>query len=151
MTQEVVTFFLAVSDINDLNHYILVVLLGYSPSEPTFHPEVLLIPETKLLYIGAGERILVYDLNNYTRLLKDIVRDGFIRWERYGQYIIMLAEMEIAVLDIYGKKLWSQLVEPPWDYSIEGQLLHLHVQEKHFSFSLDDGPSSITFLRQISD
>jgi hypothetical protein len=45
-------------------------------------PGVLLAPETGLLFIGAGERLLAYDLLGPTRLWEDHADTGFHAWQR---------------------------------------------------------------------
>ena len=74
-------WFIAVAD--DSNLPFLVVIQRFSPAEPCFSPGILLIPETKLLLIGAGERLLAYDLAKPARLWEDKADTGFWRWKRH--------------------------------------------------------------------
>ncbi len=118
----------------------LVVALKHWPSGLGFYPAALLIPETNLLLIGAGERLLAYRLDTPERVWEDSAEMGFLGWERHGEHVIMSAELGIAVWGLYGKKLWSQWVEPPWGYSIEHDSMHLEVMGKQFTFPLQQGP-----------
>lgn len=119
----------------------LVVAQRYCPGlVGGFYPGALLVPETNILFIGAGERLLAYDLIEPKRIWEDTADVGFWGWCRHGDVIIMLAELECAAWDIKGKKLWTTFVEPPWDYSVSGEMLHLDVMGKKTSFPLDKGP-----------
>jgi hypothetical protein len=133
--------FLVVQDNANKQRYKMTLTLGYSPSEPAFHPELLYIPETTLLFIGAGECILVYKLDPVSRVVEDRANLGFLAWRRYKNYVIMEAETEIAVWTLAGKKQWSHFVEPPWNYQFEGQRMHLTSLGKTVSFPIDVGPS----------
>jgi hypothetical protein len=42
----------------------LVVVQQYAPASGGFHPGLLLVPETERLFVGAGRRLLGYDLSN---------------------------------------------------------------------------------------
>lgn len=133
-----------VSVAKGLNQPFLVVVQKYSPGQENgFQPGILLIPETRLLFIGAGERLLAYTWDPPKRLWEKSVIVGFWGWERYHQFVIMSAELELAVWDIYGKKRWSTFVEPPWDYKIDGETIHLEVMGKQSIFSLQHGPGHI--------
>lgn len=119
----------------------LVVTQKYSPGpDQGFYPGIMLVPETHLLFIGAGERLLAYRLEPVERLWEDYTVMGFWGWERYQDWIIMSAEMELAVWDTHGHKQWSFPVEPPWDYHLEGDTVQLEVMGQRSSFSLQDGP-----------
>ncbi len=39
----------------------------------------------------------------------------------------MSAELECAAWDIHGHKLWSTCVQPPWQYTVHGDIVHLVV------------------------
>src|SRR4051812_18977858 len=49
----------------------LVIAQRYSPAGCGFNPGALIIPETGLLFVGAGERLLCYKLEPPTRLWED--------------------------------------------------------------------------------
>jgi len=105
----------------------LVVVQRYSPSGPGFSPGVLLVPETHRLFIGAGQRLLGYDLSGPARLWEDETNCGFWSWARHGHVVLMSAELELAAWDIDGSKLWTRCVEPPWQYSVEGERICVDV------------------------
>ncbi|HET6252313.1 MAG TPA: hypothetical protein VFE47_31795 [Tepidisphaeraceae bacterium] len=44
-----------------------------------FNPGVLLVPETKILFVGAGERILAYQLDGPSRLWEDTAEAGLAK------------------------------------------------------------------------
>ena len=133
-------FYLSVAQGNDWPF--LIVAQRYAPGpESGFHPGVLLVPETQLLFIGAGERLLAYRLGPPEKLWEQEVMIGFWGWQRYQQFVIMSAELELAVWNIHGEKLWSTFVEPPWSYTIERDTIHLDVMGKQSSFSLPFGPT----------
>ncbi len=107
---------------------------------PCFYPGVLLIPETDILFFGAGECLIAYDLVEPKRIWEDTADTGFWGWDRYGDIVVMSAELELAAWDINANKLWTTFVEPPWSYSVSGETLHLDVMGKKTSFPLDKGP-----------
>jgi hypothetical protein len=120
----------------------LIVTQRYSPGpEAGFSPGVLLLPETSLLFVGAGERLLAYRLDPPAKLWEDEADFGFLGWERYKDTVIMSAELELAVWDIRGEKLWTTFVEPPWDYRLDEDTIHVEVMGAKASFPLHDGPS----------
>lgn len=108
--------------------------------ESGFHPGILVVPETSLLLIGAGTRILAYDLLGPRRLWHDDAEMGFWCWRRHGDVIVMSAELELAAWDLDGRKLWTTFVEPPWDYTVRDNILSLDVMGAITSFSLTSGP-----------
>lgn len=119
----------------------LMVMQRYTPgSSSGFYPGVLLLPETHLLFIGAGERLLAYALDSPGKLWEERTWPGFLGWERYRQFVIMSGEIELATWDIHGKKLWDYFVEPPWSYVLEDNTIHVDVMGKMTSFSLQHGP-----------
>ncbi len=105
----------------------LVVTQRYSPSGIGFAPGLMLAPETHRLFIGAGCRLLAYDLSRPARLWEDVADTAFWFWSRYGDVVLMAAELELAAWDIQGGKLWSRFVEPPWEYRVEGRVVVLDV------------------------
>ena len=126
----------------------LVVAQRFSPGpDAGFAPGALVIPETDLLLVGAGERLLAYDLARPRRLWTDRADTGFWSWQRHGDTVLMSAELELAAWDIRGGKLWSTFVEPPWNYSVEGDTLFLDVMGAISSFPVVRGPGSATCSR----
>ena len=118
----------------------LVVAQRYEPAGGGFYPGTILIPETNLLFIGAGTRLLAYDLIGIKRVWEDVADIGFWGWARHGNQVVMSAELELAAWDIRGKKLWTTFVEPPWDYSVTNDVVNLDVMGKQSSFPLETGP-----------
>lgn len=90
--------------------------------------------------VGAGHRLLAYDLDAPRRLWEDEANCGFWGWERHGQFVVMSAELELAAWDIHGNKKWSTYVEPPWYYPVVDGEVHLDVMGGKISFPLDVGP-----------
>ena len=119
---------------------LLMVAQRFSPSVPGFEPGVLIIPETGLVFVGAGERLLAYDLCKAARLWEDRAEVGFWWWDRAGDVVLMAAELELAAWDTVGHKLWTTFVEPPWFYFVDGETLHLNVMDSERSFSIRTGP-----------
>ncbi|GLT12716.1 hypothetical protein ACFQFQ_07725 [Sulfitobacter porphyrae] len=117
----------------------VVVAQKYQDGRQTFSPGFLLVPDTSLLFLGAGERLLCYDLDKKVRLWEDETDCGFWGWSQSGSYILMSAELEFGVWDKSGKKLWSTFVEPPWSFAIKEQTVELDVMGTTQKFQLSDG------------
>ena len=122
----------------------LFVAQRYSPDGGGFNPGVLIVPETRLVLIGAGERLLAYELNGLERLWEDATNFGFWWWDRQGEVILMAAELELAAWNLNGQKLWSMFVEPPWSYSVQNGVIQLDVMDNLSSFPLATGPTKET-------
>lgn len=121
----------------------LVIAQRFSPGpEAGFHPGVHVARETGVLFLGAGTRLLAYDLRAPKRLWVDQADTGFWRWRRHGEVILMSAELELAAWDLAGRKLWSTSVEPPWEYAVRDTRVHLDVMGTKSEFPLREGPSS---------
>jgi len=118
----------------------LTVAQKYSPAWAGFYPGVLVVPETSLLFIGAGERLLAYKLWEPKRLWEDFAQTGFWNWRRHGDVVLMAAELEFAAWSVEGVKLWSTYVEPPWTYEVHGEFVALDVMGKKTEFSVQHGP-----------
>ncbi len=118
----------------------LIVAQTYSPASAGFSPSVIIVAETDLLMVGAGTRLLAYALNPPSFLWEDDAAFGFWGWERYGDTIVMAAELEIAAWDINGRKLWSWPVEPPWVYSVSNNKIVLDIMGDMSTFPLNAGP-----------
>jgi hypothetical protein len=86
----------------------------------------LIVPETDRLFLGAGERLLCYDLVKPARLWEDSADCGFWFWSRWGDVVIMGAETELAAWNIDGQKLWTRFVDPPWEYRVEGNTAEIN-------------------------
>jgi hypothetical protein len=121
---------------------LLAVAQRYSPGIGAgFHPGLILIPETRLLLIGAGERLLAYDLAIPQRLWEDRAEMGFWSWARYGSTVLMSAELEFAAWDAGGNKLWTAFVEPPWHYTVRDDVVSVDVMGMRSAFPLRSGPA----------
>ncbi len=106
----------------------LVIVQQFAPSsEQGFNPSCLLLPETERLFVGAGERLLCYDLKTFTLLWEDQTQIGFGDWSKEQGFVILSAELEIVVFDTSGQKLWGTFVEPPWEYAIVGDNVELDI------------------------
>jgi len=114
----------------------LVVAQHFSPAQGGFDPGVAFLPERHLLFIGAGTRLLAYDLKHRARLWEDAADMGFWSWSVYPNAVLMAAELELAAWDRTGRKLWSRFVEPPWSFRVVDDKVHLDVMGKHTEFSL---------------
>ena len=126
---------------NDAPWPFLVVAQRYSPAGYGFYPGVCFVPETKLLFIGAGQRLLAYQLDPLKQLWEDMTDCGFWRWAKHDKYILMSAELELAAWNIHGQKLWSTFVEPPWNYQITDDMIKVEVMGIYAEFSLMSGPN----------
>jgi hypothetical protein len=103
-------------------------------------PGILLASETSLFFIGAGERLVAYDLHGPSRLWEDHADIGFHSWQRHDDLVVMAAELELAAWDVHGVKRWSTFVEPPWSYRVVGNLVRLDVMGISSTFPLASGP-----------
>lgn len=108
--------------------------------EAGFHPGTFLIPESHILLLGAGKRLLAYDLRTPRRLWEDVADVGFWGWKRHGDVVLMSAELELAAWDVRGRKLWSTFVEPPWNYQVRDAQVELEVMGKKSLFPTKAGP-----------
>lgn len=132
-------FFVSASR-QDGNGTLLVVSQCFNSHGNIFNPGILYIPETDILFIGAGERSSAFRLDPCEKLWIDGADTGFWSWARFGDYVVMSAELELAAWRITGEKLWTTFVEPPWEYKVvEGQV-NLDVMGNKTTFSLEAGP-----------
>ena len=125
----------------------LVVAQRFELSEAGFDPAALLVPETRTLFLGAGRRVLGYQLDPPRRLWEETVDAGFLEWGRRGQVILMSAELQLGAWDLAGQKLWSMPLEPAWEFHADQEKLHLDVQGRHEVFPLRDGPNKTVLER----
>jgi hypothetical protein len=119
---------------------LLTVAQRYSPAGPGFEPGALFVSESKTLFIGTGERLLAYSIDPLRRLWVDTCETGFWHLAQHENVVLMAAELEFAAWDIHGNKLWTMFVEPPWDYAVKGNRIHLDVMGQISQFSVRDGP-----------
>jgi L-alanine-DL-glutamate epimerase-like enolase superfamily enzyme len=118
----------------------LVVAQRYSPSGSGFNPGALVVPETDVLFVGAGVRLLAYDLADSTRIWEDLADFGFWNWARPDEHVLMSAELELAAWDLHGRKSWSTFVEPPWGYEVREGQVELDIMGNKSSFPIGLGP-----------
>jgi hypothetical protein len=112
----------------------------YCPAtEAGFHPEAILIPETRRVLIGAGQSVLVYALDSPRLLHTESAELGFLHFSRYGDLILMSGELELAAFNLDGTKRWTTFVEPPWSYEVRDGIVHLDVMGNLSRFPLRDG------------
>jgi len=119
----------------------LVVAQRYEPAGYGFEPGALVVPETRRLFLGAGTRLLAYDLTTPPRRLwAEVAEMGFWRWARHSDVVLMSAELELAAWDVEGRKLWTTFVEPPWEYAVRGGVVTLDVMGTKSAFPARVGP-----------
>ena len=117
----------------------LVVSIKYD-LEGGLYPGVLLMPDTTIAFIGAGELILIYDVDEPRLIDVDRADAGFHTWEQHEDIVLLSAELEFAAWDTRGNKLWTTFVEPPWGYAINDKLITLDVMGEKTTFSIHQGP-----------
>jgi hypothetical protein len=119
---------------------VLVVSQRVAPGpESGFQPGVH-VTKGGVLFIGAGERLLAYDLHCPRRLWEDRAQVGFWGWTAHADVVLMSAELEFAAWSTRGEKLWTTFVEPPWDFTITGDEVVLDVMGTTRRFALKTGP-----------
>jgi hypothetical protein len=119
----------------------LVVEQRYDPGNRSgFTPGVHLITETSILLIGAGTRLLAYDISKSQRVWQDETHGGFWSWAQHHDTVVLSAELEIAAWDLRARKLWSRVVEPPWTYKVVAGTIELDVMGDLTSFAITEGP-----------
>lgn len=118
----------------------LVVAQRFELAAAGFDPACLLVPETHTLFIGAGRRLLAYQLDSPKRLWEEAVDSGFWEWTRHGDAVLMSGELELAAWDIRGKKLWSMPLQPAWEYYVADGKVHLDVMGRRTVFGIEQGP-----------
>ena len=91
----------------------IVITQKYEDASGTFHPNFLMVPETSILFIGAGERLLAYNVERREKVFEDRTDYGFWSWRRQEDYVLISAELEFGVRRKTGEKHWSTFVEPP--------------------------------------
>ena len=116
-----------------------VISCGFSPHGSGFEPGLLIVPETSIVFIGAGTTLLAYDLINFEKLWKDKVDLGFLCWVQHGDVVVMSAEIELAAWSVKGEKIWSKYVEPPRDYSVKDGQVRLDVMGRITEFDIQSG------------
>ena len=114
----------------------------FSPGpEGGFNPGILVVPETRVLFLGAGERILTYELSGPERLSEESVFCGFWRWSCHGDRIVMSGELELTGWSTEGHEVWSYRydVEPPWSFEVQGGRIIVDVMGERTDLDLMTG------------
>ena len=107
-----------------------------------FCPGALIASDVATLFLGAGIRLLAYNLQTASRLWVDEADTGFGGWRRHGNVVVMSAELELAAWTTEGDKLWTTFVEPPWSYDADDTTLRLEVMGNVTRFDLLRGPTT---------
>ena len=120
----------------------LVVAQRYWPGTASgFNPGVAFVPDSAVLFAGAGTRLLAYGLSGRPRRLwEDVADAGFWHWSVHPSAVLMAAELELAAWTRNGEKLWTTFVEPPWSYLVAGEQVQLDVMGKKTEFPVTSGP-----------
>jgi hypothetical protein len=105
-----------------------------------FSPGVLIVPETKIAFIGSLDVIVAYRLETCEEIWEDVIFGGFWGWNRSGDVVLMQGELEFIAFDLHAAKKWSTPVEPVWGYKVKDNTVHLDVMDKLSSFPLETGP-----------
>jgi hypothetical protein len=99
------------------------------------------VPESEVLFAGAGTRLLAYGLSGHPRRLWEDVADvGFWQWSVHSSAVLMAAELELEAWTRSVGKLWTTFVEPPWSYLVAGEQVQLDVMGKNTEFPVTSGP-----------
>ncbi|NOS92966.1 MAG: hypothetical protein HOP30_13665 [Cyclobacteriaceae bacterium] len=99
--------------------------LGYAGFSPCIHYEY----ESQSLFIGAGNIIKIYRLSDHQLIFEDKCAVGIWGWQKYKNVIIAQEETALRVFDLQGKQLWEMYVTPPYDFTIEGELIHVTFED----------------------
>lgn len=102
---------------------------------------VLLVPETDVLFVGAADEVVAYNLRSVRRLWRAEAESGFWGLARHGDTIVMQAELALVAWDLHGMRLWETFVEPPYDVTMHDDTVHLTVMGTVMTFPLATGPA----------
>ena len=119
--------------------FVLRVDLSFESAGGVFLPGLLFVPESATLFMAAGENILVYDVNEARRIASDSADCGFWAWHRFGDVIVMQAELDVSVWTLDGSKRWETFADPPHTVRREGETLILDDSRKEWRLDLSDG------------
>ncbi|SDN22376.1 hypothetical protein [Allokutzneria albata] len=114
--------------------------VAYAPAVAGFPFAVHVVPETGVLFVGAGRGVHAYRLDSPRLLWHDETACGFWGWSQYGDVVLMSAELELAAWSTSGEKLWATGVEPPWTYAVHDGTVSLDVLGEPSSFPVRTGP-----------
>lgn len=122
----------------------LSVLQRFEPCGEGFTPGVAVGAGGNLVLLGAGERILAYQVGPYevTRLWEDEAAGGFLGWDVQRDAVLMAAELELSAWSADGaRRLWTMAVEPPWSHHVQDEEVSVDVMGDRVTFGLLAGPS----------
>jgi len=118
-----------------------------APLEHTWRPLALLfVPETGILFAGAGTTAVAIDVNKGRRIWTDGKSDLIWCWLRAGDVMVLVDELELTAYDLHASKLWRTYIEPPHDVRVVGDELHVSadrlgaIRNYHGSFKARKGP-----------
>jgi hypothetical protein len=114
------------------------------PVRARVHARVLLIPNSRRLFIGAGTRLLSYHSRSgaWRRHWVDEAELGFWGWRQHGDVVLMSAEIELAAWTVTDDKLWTTFVQPPWFYRITGNEVLSEVMDTTTTVNITIGPQT---------
>ena len=103
-------------------------------------PGVLVVPETNILFVGAGTRVTVYDLENPRLVWEDYAIGGFSLWERHGDVVLAVGPHELTGWSIHGARLWTTRFVFLEYYRVADGIVHIDDDGRISSFPLTTGP-----------
>ncbi len=137
--------------------YVLVHRAGGAPTllvigrlRPSFGCGVHLVEQTGVMFFGCGESVCAYDMATGQKLHHDITPFVFHSWNRHGDVVIMSGELEVAGYSLDGTKLWSSVVESPWDYTVSGDKMNTIVMGHRVEFPIHKGPGDERLIARPS-
>jgi hypothetical protein len=118
----------------------IVIAQRFSPgASGGFNSGFLLVPETSVAFLGAGQRLLAIDVREPRLLWEEGVEVGFWRWSRHQERVLMSAELALTAWSLRGERVWSIPVEPPWSYEVRGRAVDLEIMGERTTHDLATG------------
>ena len=113
----------------------------YEQMSQSITPGVLIVPETNRLFIGAGSRMLAYDLTTCQRVWIEDAQNMMLFWSwlRQGQCVFALGELELAVYELDATPRFRVPVDPPWTFEVSGDVLTVETDSERRGYSMADG------------
>ena len=113
----------------------------YEQMSESITPGVLIVPETDRLFIGAGSRMLAYDLTTRRRLWIEDAQEMmlFWGWLRRGQHVFAMGELELAVYGLDATPRFRIAADPPWPFEVSGAVLTVETDSETRGYSMADG------------
>jgi len=117
-----------------------VLFLRHAGSRFNGWPLVLLVLKTGVLFVSSQEEIGTFDLNQRTPVERRKLPCPLIwRLDQHGTAVVVQSEMELAVWDLNGKRIWETFADPPHKYSVDGNVLKLVDFRGTYTFDLLTG------------